>query len=370
MFEQKYKGEMKQIAPSQDLIHRTKAAMKTEMQSKKKSGIEFLSHHRIFRRAAAFATAAAVILFAIFAINMSDPNGTANPMFAFRVYGAQLLPDGTYAWREMDITQLDDFAWLYDGDAIYIGLGLWFAFEGENIRNVTFSLENGFFATQYIGNWGQTEGVPRSHVGIPPDFTTSRLVMYGHYFDKIGDTIVFGDTMPDDILLFWGSDDISVNDWQWDWASNLTIEIEVSVMFEDGTVHYQPLIFDLSVGLGMGTITDEYTLAQIQSAAPMDWLTDEQIVYIESAPLEYFTLLPDALTVLDVMDDVDRSLQATHELYVGGHDPISISAESFLYHGITRILMGALDGEGFVIMMTLDDNGEILDVNAYSIPLH
>ena len=252
MFKEQYKKEMEQIAPSQDLINRTKAAMKAEIQSKKKeSNLKLFPKRPIFRRVVAFATIAAVLLVAVFGTNLFNQNGEIFPTnpFIMSIYAMELQPDGTYVRREMDVALLEGWHGYYDGEALYISIGLWFEFEGENINTVEFSLKNGFFATQYIGNFGEVPNIARWHISVPPDFTTSRLVMYGNDFDKIGGTITFGNYMPDDILLFWGSYDMSVNDW---WQSNKVIEIDVKVTFEDGETHNRQLILDFIEGLGLG----------------------------------------------------------------------------------------------------------------------
>jgi len=364
MFEKQYKEEMEKIAPSEDLINRTKTAMKAEMQSKKNQPIiKPLSKRPAFRRALALATVAAIILLAVFTTNTTMPNGNGGNLFMLRVYGAERQPDGTYAWREMDITHLDGWAGHYDGEALYIGLGLWFEFEGYGISTVEFSLENGFFATQYIGNRGQVEGVPRSHVGIPPDFTTSRLVMYGLEFDKVGETIQFGNTMDDDILLFWASYDMSINDW---YGSNMVIEIDVTATFEDGEIHRQQLVLDFGGGFGM--VSADY--GTVEMIDTLDWLTVEQTEYILSTPVENFTYVPDAVQEVWDMDIYEPNLRI-FEFYIGGHTPMSLRFLPFSYEetGTQRYIMGARDGLGYVVIVEFEDT-IVLSARAYSILLN
>jgi len=348
------------IVPNADAKNRILIIVKQQA-AKKNSSRQF--HKKVI----AVATTAAVILFAVFGINhFNQTNDIFHSPFAMTTYAMERQPDGTYTWREVDISQLYGWGIHYDGEVLYIGLGLWFEFEGENIKTVEFSLEDGFFATQYIGNRGAVPNTPSSHVSIPPDFTVFRLVMYGDEFEKIGSTISFGDTMPDDILLFWGSCDIGYDEW---WIeNNKVIEIDVNVTFEDGGNHNQQLVLDFSDRQdgGIGWIAPG-VLPDI--AIMLDWLTDEQLEFISTAPIEHFTLLPDALKELESIDDLERAFQATHEFHIGEHDPIGISAEAFLYHEVTKIPMGARDGKGFVIIITLDDN-DVPIVNAYSIPLN
>lgn len=379
-YEKQYKQEMEQVTPSMDLINRTKAAMKAEMQAKKSQPMASKPItpmplpkrpkpiRPILRKLVALTTVAAIILLAVFATNPTMPNGNSGNLFMLRAYGAQLQPGGSYEWQEMDITQLGDFAWYYNGETLYIGLGLWFEFEGENIKSVEFSLENGFFATQYIGNRGQVEGVPRKHVALPPDHTTSRLVMYGFDFNKIGDTIVFGDTMPNDILLFWGSyDNMGIVDS----TPDISIEIDVIVTFDDGEIHQQQLVMDLYGRLGMGTITCEYTISQWQSDAGfLDALTAEQTEYVLSAPIENFTYVPGAVYEVFETEDYDLNLWVFN-FYIGGHSPLGIRTFPFVYEvtGTKRFIMGARDGLGYIVVIKYEDT-LVLSARAYSIPLN
>jgi len=365
MFEDKYKKEMKQIAPSRDLLDRTKAAMRSEMQSKKKQS---LPKRPIFRRAVALVAVAAVLLFAVFGTNLLNQQGDIflpNNPFVMRVYAMELQPDGTYIRREMDIALLEGWHGHYDGNALYISIGLWFEFEGESVSGVEFSLENGFFATQYIGNWGEVDGVPRGHVTIPPDHTTSRLVMYGKEFDKIGNTFAFGSTMPDDILLFWGSHDMNYRDWS---GENMLIEIDVTVTFEDGETHHQQLVLDFyaSGGGGMMSFAEGAIEWSIES---LDWFTEEQMEYVLSAPMESFTYLPNAVRELDSEEFLDPIVRS-FEFYIGNHTPLGLRLLPFVDDetGIQRLLMGVQNDIGYVVIVEFVDT-VVVSARAYSIPL-
>jgi len=320
--------------------------------------------HHIYKRVAALATAAAVLLFAIFAPNLVNQNDNESNPFIMRVYAMELQPDGTHVRQEIDITRLYGWGEHYDGEVLYIGLGLWFEFEGENISTVEFSLKDGFFATQYIGNRGEVPNITSWHVSSPPDFTTSRLVMYGNDFEKNGSTISFDSTMRGDILLFWGSHDKSINDW---WHGNRIIEIDVKVIFEDGEVYNQQLDLVFNEGWGMGWI-DAALLSELDEGASLGLFTQEQLEYILAAPFENFTLMPYALTEL-VTQECFEGFNASHEFYISGYDPILFGLETMLYFDITRTPIGVSDGMGFVVIVTTDDNNAPI-INAYSIPLN
>ena len=163
MLDKQYKKEMEQITPSQDLINRTKMAMRAEMQSVPQSKPK----HSLFRKAIALVTVAAIITIAIFGTNLlNQTNDIFFPdnFFTIRAYAMEVQPDGTIKMREVDISQLEGWAGHDDGEALFISIGLWFDFEGYNIKTVEFSLEEGFFATQYIGDFGEVENTQRAYV--------------------------------------------------------------------------------------------------------------------------------------------------------------------------------------------------------------
>jgi len=345
------------IQPDEDAKNRVRAKlMQSALSAKKNSGKQFYKRTRV----AAVAAVAAVILI-VFGTTLFNQTGDIfmpENLFVMRVYAMELQPDGTYIRREVDITQLHGWGVHYDGETLFIGLGLWFDFEGENIRNIEFSLKDGFFATQYIGNRGAVPNTPSHHVGIPPYFTTSRLVMYGFDFDKIGDTITFESTMPDDILLFWGSHGIGYMEWL---LNDSEVSIDVKVIFEDGEIHTQPLVLDFSDGFSMGWMdAGLFTTVDVDGIVRLTLFTNEQLEYIETAPLEHFTLLPYATRELD-------EYILAHEIYISGYDLITIVTESFIHGGIKRIPLGKENDTGFVAIVTITDEG--ITVNAYSIPL-
>ena len=362
MFNGQYKKEMEQVAPSQDLINRTKAAMEAEMQSKKKQAnlIPF-SKRPVFRRVAAVATAAAILLFAVFGTNLFNQDGDIFPTnpFVMRAYAMELQPDGTYVRREIDITQLDGWGSHYDGETLYIGLGLWFEFEGENINTVEFSLENGFFATQYIGNRGATPNIPSFHVATGLDFTTSRLVMYGFDFDKIGDTITFDNAISNNILLFWGSHDIGYGDWL---QSDMTIEIDINVTFEDGEIHNQQMVlgFQNRQGSSVGWFgAIETPLWQYWRHAP----TNEQTQYLMNASLESFQLISESVMTFEreyvfSIDDYTEPIVFLMPRY------FEEFLELFDENGIWRQVEGVRNGEAFILVIQHDGN-EVLTGMVY-----
>jgi len=321
--------------------------------------------HPIYKRAIALVMAAAVVLFAVFGANRFNQTSDifSDNLFVMRAYAMELQPDGTYAWREIDITQLDGWGEYYDGEVLYIGLGLWFEFEGENIRTVELLLNNGFFATQDIGNRGAVPNTPSFHAGIPPYFTTSRLVMYGFDFDKIGDTITFDNTMPDDILLFWGSHNMSYNDWL---QSSMVIEIDVKVTFKDGETHNQQLVLDFYNRQGGG-------IGWFEAMDVPDWRywrfapTNEQAQYLMNAPLESFQLISESVMTIEreyvfSIDDYTEPIVFIRPRY------FQEFLQLFDENGIWRHIEGVRNNEGFILVIQHSDN-EVLTGMVYVVSL-
>ncbi|MCL2385990.1 MAG: hypothetical protein FWC89_00430 [Defluviitaleaceae bacterium] len=359
MLDKQYKKEMKQITPSQDLINRTKMAMREEMQSKPK--------RPLFRKAVALATVAAIVAFVIFSTNLlNQTNDIFFPdnLFTIRAYAMEIQPDGTIKLREVDISQLEGWTGHDDGEALFISIGLWFDFEGYNIKTVEFSLAEGFFATQYIGNFVDASELQQAYVGID-----GRLAMYGTEFDKVGNVIKFGDVMDSDILLFWGSYGVRIDEWYLN-----PIEISVIVTFDDGEIYEQPLRIEFNVP---GITTIEEWPQNHSEFIRLERPTMEQYEHFATAPLEDFTLIPESIKVIT---------PTTHfEFYVGGHTPVTISIPTFPEYwdasriindpynqfdenGISRVPMGIRDDEGFIVVIKLDADG-VFTAMTYVVPL-
>lgn len=83
-------------------------------------------------------------------------------------------------------------------DRIYYNTNL--RYHGQNIRRVTFTLEEGEFAIQRLPEALGSDGKkPLMYAG-----DGHALMFYGDEFELMGPSITFeGDTIPDNILLFW-----------------------------------------------------------------------------------------------------------------------------------------------------------------------
>ena len=326
---------------------------------------------RMFNKkvAAALTTAAAVLLFTVFGINLlnhTDDIFSPNNLFTLRAYAMEMQHDGTIELREIELTQLEGWTGHQDGEVLYISIGLWFEFEGYNIKTVEFSLEEGFFASQYIGNFGESGDLQQVYIG-----SDGRLAMYGTEFNKIGSTVTFGNVMDEDIILFWGNYDINIDEWHLK-----PIEIELTVTFDDGEIHEQALIIEFTTP-GITTVEESLLPPNRDETTWLKRPTIEQYEYFLNAPLEDFILIQESVKVIT---------PTTHyEFYVGDHTPITISIPMFPQYwdaariindpygpfdenGISRLPMGIRDDEGFLVVIKLTDDG-VFTAMVYIVPL-
>ena len=364
MFDKQYKKEMEQITPSQDLINRTKIAMRAEMRTVSQSKPK----RPLFRKVIALAAAAAIITFAIFGTNMLNQTNDiffSDNLFTILAYAMEIQPDGTIGLREVDISQLEGWTGYDDGEALFISIGLWFDFEGYNIKTIEFSLAEGFFATQYIGNFHEASELQQAYVGLD-----GRLAMYGTEFDKVGSVIRFGNAMDSDILLFWGSYGVRIDEWHLN-----PIEIYVTVTFDDGEIQEQPLTIEFNTP-GLTSVEEGVFPPNHSDFVRLGHPTEEQNEYFMTAPLDEFMLIPESVKIVT---------PTTHfEFYVGGHTPITVGIPTFpeywdtsriIYefppfdeNGIWRVPMGIRNDEGFLVVIKLNADG-IFTAMIYVVPL-
>ena len=304
----------------------------------------------ILRKAMALATAAAIICLAVFGTNWLSPS--SDNFFAIRVYAMEQQADGSIALREIDFADLSSgWGGYFDGDAFYISIGL--RYEGDNIQSVTFSVDNGFFATQDIRSFVHEEGSPLIFVG--PE---RRLVMHGTEFDILGNTLTFGNAMDDDLLLFWGSHGIDID-------FNLSeIEIRVEVTFDNDEVDEQIITIEFTVPGWV--FVEENAMPERDESQRVASLTQEQHDYFMNISLEECKLMTESVRIITDVFVFD----------IGNNRPVSIFIEDFITedgdypldeHGIWRIPYGIWDDEGFLVVIKRDGNG-VLTGMVYIVP--
>lgn len=235
-FSQSYKQELNMIRPSQALINRTKNAMMQELS--KNSMVQRQASEKTWVRPVLVGLAVAATVTAV-AVSPQLLTPTADLFtisFTTRIYARELQPDGTIALRPIDIAQANHWSGYHDGEHLFVGLGLWFDFEGDDIQTIELSVPMGFLATQVIG---------QSDDFAPQHFVNGILVMDGTDFAYMGDTLRFEHYMPEDVLLFWAVE--QPGDWYVEILQELT-NIDIHVTFTNGEVQSQQIDFALDEG--------------------------------------------------------------------------------------------------------------------------
>jgi hypothetical protein len=229
--------------------------------------------NKAFRLFAPLAATAAVLCFVIFGnMLLNLPSGNS---FTVQAYAMGSLGQGQSNFTN----PYDGFGGYYDGEFLYLSIGL--RYEGNNIKNVEISVDEGFFATQYIGVI--EDGVPRTHMG-----EEGLLVMYGTDFNMVGNTITFGSTFGDDTLLFWVSENADIN-----YYIPEEIELHAVAIFDDGSRQEESItVIFTGNGGGVG-------LTVIADGALGEELTelDRQSNLLRNTPLSEFELIPESVKV-------------------------------------------------------------------------
>ena len=176
--------------------------------------------------------AAAACLAALVSLYLLAGVGNA---FSVKAYALGKDQDGEIELVETDLLDPGEmWGGHYDGETFYVNIGL--RYEGENIRSVEFSTEEGFFATQNVKELSDSENVGELYVG--PD---NRLVVFGTEFEHVGSTVTLEEGVMDDgLLLFWG---VALSDLA---QRPEKAEITAKARFQNGSTQELPITVDLS----------------------------------------------------------------------------------------------------------------------------
>ena len=248
------------------------------------------------------------------------------------------------------VEQPDTWGGYFDGETLYVGIGL--KCEGEGIESVEFFASEGFFATQIIGSAADGESVPKMGVG-------DRLLMYGFEFEVIGDRITLdSDTVYDNLLIFWGKNYSTEEYW-----SNRPKEIIVRAIatFSNGETSEQMVTIDLS-GHGTMSIADGAAIPELEELREQQ---EAQREYFENIPLDNCELIPESV---EVFTDV-------YEYTIGDgsggwfHTPPDDSEIPFDASGIFRSSYGqAFDGSGYIVVIKRNSDGTFTGMQ-YIVPM-
>ena len=261
--------------------------------------------------------------------------------------------DGSIGLREVDIIdQPDVWGGYYNGESglFYISVGL--RGEGENIENVQFSVDEGFFATQSIGELEQREGLLKLYVG-----SENRLVMVGEDFDNVGSsTILDTGDITDILLIFWG---IWIEESRFhDVMSTINkIDIHAKATFTDGMTAERSVTIDLS---GMGVFTISPSDSELEK---MQREFNERREYFTSIPLDELELIPESVSRLTAAN----AHLGYDELYfvydIGYGEQAVLVQEEFIEfdeHDMFRQSFGSSPNGNYIVVLSHDAEGEII----------
>lgn len=184
----------------------------------------------------AFVAMVAVICLAVFGnIFLKPQEGNEvlqnNNMFAVKAYAMEQLSDGTMVFQEIDLISHPKIQIGYlDGENYYLNIGL--KCEGENIKSVEFSTEEGFFAKQH------EENVTRNILAIDVDAVNIPLPVDD--FEKVGKKLtLYSDTLTNDVL-FLGMENLSMK--------NIPKQVTIHAIatFDDGRTQEEVITLDYS----------------------------------------------------------------------------------------------------------------------------
>lgn len=195
----------------------------------------------IYRRSIATLLTAAVLVFCfIFGYTMMIPkNGN---LFVVSAYAIEQQADGSVVMREVNLHTNDTLSGYSDDMNTYLNIG--FKFKGKNIKNVVFSVNEGFFATQYISDEISSD-VPKLFSG------DGTLQLYGIEFEKIGNEIVLEkDDVPDDLLLFLGFESAGRD------ALPNAVTIRAIAEFNDGKTQEETIVIDIRDNISLMLINN------------------------------------------------------------------------------------------------------------------
>lgn len=159
--------------------------------------------------------------------------------FSIRAYALDLSEDGTVLLREAELSDQNRF-WggYFYGENYYASLG--FSFEGENVKSVQFTTDDGFFAKQRISHSNEDSRILRMYMGVD-----HQLVVIGGGFENMGNRITLDDkTNSKNLLLFWGTRANGIGEIP------AKPKITAKATFDNGEVREIPITINLS-GIGV-----------------------------------------------------------------------------------------------------------------------
>jgi len=292
----------------------------------------------IFRTTLSLAATAAVMALVILSNTILQPNN--NNFFALQAYAMEVGEDGTIELRMLEYANFNYsshgvFHGHYDGENFYLNIAI--GFIGENIKQVEFTTDVGFFAKQFIDRESITDD-------IHPMTSGGRILRFGDDFEIIGNSfIVDEDFMIDDWILFLGQEG------EFD-IDNRHRTVRAIATFNDGTTQEEVININLEDRFGWISLSDEATL---ESQRQFEVFRN----FYENVPLEDLELIPESVkTFTDYYEfQIDESRFALTFRWFDGMEEF-FDENGFLQRENTPWVMDD-DGSGAILTVQRNDNG-------------
>ena len=290
------------------------------------------------KTAVLLASAAAVICLMVLGSVFLFPQN--NNAFQLKAYALEQQDDGSIEQREVDLVN-DKQGWSFNDDGENVYINIWLKCDGENLKNVDFYVDDGFFAKQYIiRENGQIlkDGVPMAGSG-------STIMRYGNDYVNVGNHFTLNaDEMTDDLLVFWGTESRRIGK-----DLNLPAELTIRAVatFKDGKTQEEALVIDLSQsemqGFGTVKLTD-VEIEQMKAAA----IRYKEFLF--SIPLDKCEVVPGSEQILTYGDSFEYEIKsssgfsATGIYYITEESMDPASVEGLKRDGLT----GPFDENGIM----------------------
>lgn len=199
----------------------------------------------IYRRSAVtLATAAVLVLCFIFGNMLMNPQ--SDNVFILKAYAMEQQADGPNELREVDLTnQSPIWGGYLDNGILYLNVIL--KCEGENIKNVEFFTEDGFFAKQKENLYIEEGKAIDNYVSKLEELDdgTIHITWYGgHDFEKIGSNLTLDGETINDHLLYLGTEWIDMS--KSGQPPYSTITVNAVVAFNDGKQQEETLVIEFA----------------------------------------------------------------------------------------------------------------------------
>ncbi|MCL2838483.1 MAG: hypothetical protein FWE04_05395 [Oscillospiraceae bacterium] len=292
----------------------------------------------VFRTAISLATTAAVLMFALFGVRFFTPD--SNNFFALQAYAMEVREDGTIELRMLEYANFNYSShgvWHghYDGENFYLNIAI--GFIGENIKQVEFTTDFGFFAKQFIDRESITDD-------IHPTTSGGRILRFGDDFEIIGNSFIVDESfIADDWILFLGQE----GEFDMD---NRHRTVRAIATFNDGTTQEEVININLEDRFGWITMDENVTL---ESQRQFEIFRN----FYENVPLEDLELIHESVkTFTDYYEfQIDESRFVLTFRWFDGMEEF-FDENGVLQRENTSWVMDD-DGEGAILIVQRNDNG-------------